>query len=355
MVNQSRQQLLISAAPSFRTQRTPNLLLQFPHIAHRGPHPLPRPGIVVRSHVAHVARTDLQDTAAVDRNHLSTLRSGSRILLPAAPDHDGLGRDLVPLDERDHDARDLLRRHPAVADAERAQLLGVLRPQRRAHDARRDGRDADPQPRLQRAEAAHEAVERVLARVVQRRRERRRLPRDRRDVDDRLGVGGARRPRRLGEEVRDCELRRADRVRQVDVEEGVAAGRGRVGRGRAARWVPEVGKGRLVDAGAGADDVDAAEVRRRGREHGFELGPVAHVGLLEDGLASAVGCAGWLVCVDERLGFGPEGEVGEDDVGALFEEEPCEFEIDAFLYRLAGVKGRDRVMVLGNPYRSRLL
>lgn len=68
---------------------------------------------------------------------------------------------------------------------------------------------------------------------------------------------------------REGQLRGAERVREVDVEQRVAAARGVVAAGwRAARRVPEVGPRGLVDAGAGADEVEVAEGGERGGEHG---------------------------------------------------------------------------------------
>jgi hypothetical protein len=45
----------------------------------------------------------------------------------------------------------------------------------------------------------------------------------------------------MREEVRDCELRYADWVREVDVYECVAGGGGVIFGEGCARWVPEVG------------------------------------------------------------------------------------------------------------------
>ena len=62
--------------------------------------------------------------------------------------------------------------------------------------------------------------------------------------------------------------------------------------------------------------------------------PVSHVCLLEDGEAWTAADVeglelGFLVSLDEFLGFGSERQVGEDDIGASLEEETCEFEVDA--------------------------
>ena len=51
------------------------------------------------------------------------------------------------------------------------------------------------------------------------------------------------------------ELGGADGVRDVDVEGGVAAAGDGVGGFGTAGWVPEIGPVRVVDAGAGADNV----------------------------------------------------------------------------------------------------
>ena len=80
--------------------------------------------------------------------------------------------------------------------------------------------------------------------------------------------------------------------------------------------MPEITKGWLVDAGAGTDDIDASETGNGGIEHGLKGGPVCDVCFLEDGVLGVGG--------DEGLGFGAEGEVCEDDVGAVGEEEAGE-------------------------------
>lgn len=86
--------------------------------------------------------------------------------------------------------------------------------------------------------------------------------------------------------------------------------------------MPEIRKGRLVDAGARADDVDLSKGRGGGGKEGCELGPGCYVGFVKEG--------GYGVGGDEGLGFGAEGEVSEDDVGAGEEEEPGEFEVYAW-------------------------
>ena len=80
----------------------------------------------------------------------------------------------------------------------------------------------------------------------------------------------------------------------------------------------------LVDAGAGTDDVDGAEFPVCDTEHALQMLPVADVGPLEDGFGG--GGAG--VVGDEVLGFGPEGEVGEEDVAVFGEEGAGEGEVD---------------------------
>ncbi len=103
--------------------------------------------------------------------------------------------------------------------------------------------------------------------------------------------------------MRDRQLRHADRVCEVDVEECIAT-TGRVVPRRArggAGWVPEIREGRLVDACARADDVDAAEVLVCGVEETGELRPVCHVCLPEDGSRTA-GSVG----IDDFLGLGTE-------------------------------------------------
>lgn len=112
--------------------------------------------------------------------------------------------------------------------------------------------------------------------------------------------------RRWVEEVADGELCAANRMRNVDVETGVAAAGGLVfafpvgGTG----WVPEVAPVRVVDACAGADDVDGVELLEGGGEHALELRPVGHIGLEEDG--SGFVSILLAVLVNELLGFWAE-------------------------------------------------
>lgn len=75
---------------------------------------------------------------------------------------------------------------------------------------------------------------------------------------------------------------------------------------------------------AGTGDVDGAEVLVRYIEHLRKLGPVCHVGLLEDCSGSAT-----LVGVDEILGLQTQREVCEDDISAFLEEEAGKFEVCA--------------------------
>lgn len=210
----------------------------------------------------------------------------------------------------------------------------MLRPQRRADDAGRDGVDAHARLRVQRRQAAHEAGDGELAGAVEGRVEVGHLPGHRADVDDALGVEG-RRPRGRGpvaarrrvQPQRERQLRRADRVRDVDVEQLVVPPvRVVAGLGRGARRVPEVGPVRLVDAGAGAEDVEVAEGGERGREQVAQRRPRRHVRLVEGG-ARRLG--GVVVLADEVLGLGPQGDVGEDDVAVAGEEEAGEGEVDA--------------------------
>lgn len=118
-------------------------------------------------------------------------------------------------------------------------------------------------------------------------------------------------------------------MRDVDVQQRVAAAVDVVARRRrAARRVPEVGPVRLVHARPRADDVEVAKGRERRREQLPQRRPRAHVRLDEEGA--------WRpgrrrrVLVDEGLRFGPEGEVGEDDVAVAREEQAREGEVDAW-------------------------
>jgi len=87
-------------------------------------------------------------------------------------------------------------------------------------------------------------------------------------------------------------------------------------------WVRVFGGGGkgygFVDAGAGTDDVCAAEFARCDGEDALQLVPFADVGFLEDGAGGGAGWGG--VGGEEGVGFGAEGEVGEEDVAVLGEE-----------------------------------
>ena len=109
----------------------------------------------------------------------------------------------------------------------------------------------------------------------------------------------------------DGELSDADWMGDVDIDESVAATRYRVLGRRGARRMPEIAKRGFVDAGAGADDIDASEVLGGAVKHGVEGVPVCYVCHLENGFAR--------MRVDKFLGFGTQGQVCEDDVGAMVE------------------------------------
>lgn len=94
----------------------------------------------------------------------------------------------------------------------------------------------------------------MLADAVHWEHERCDLRRDAANVNDEFWVRGAG-GRRGGQEMRNGELRDANRVGQVDVEQLVSPAERVVLRfGRAGR-VPEIGPMWFEDAGAGADDV----------------------------------------------------------------------------------------------------
>ena len=98
--------------------------------------------------------------------------------------------------------------------------------------------------------------------------------------------------------------------------------------------MPEVGPVRVEDAGAGADDVDCAEGGEGCGEEGGELGPGGYVCGVEEGGwgGGGGGGGGWGVSREEVLGFGAEGEVGEEDVAAFGQEEGGE----GVVYALGG-------------------
>lgn len=172
-----------------------------------------------------------------------------------------------------------------------------------------------------------------------------------------------------GEEVREGELGGADGVREVDVEGGVTRGVPWVaGEGRG-RGVPEGGeclgrrrcelgarfwggreegerRGRegdregygFVDPSPGTDDVCAAEFARCDGEHALQLVPFADVGLLEDGAGGGAGWGG--VGGEEGVGFGAEGEVGEEDVAVVGEEGAGE--VVVYALRVGRLMGEGR-------------
>lgn len=267
---------------------------------------------------------------------------------------DGPAHEALLLDAAEHRHGHLVRGHPAVRlRVDVLHLLGVLLPQRRADDARGDGADADPVALVQRREAAHEPVHRELGRPVDGRAEVGHLARHRPNVHDPLGV--RRRGPRLRlpvccwwwvQPVREGQLRRADGVRQVDVQEGVAArlAVGGVPALGAARRVPEVGPVGLVDTGPWTDDVDGPELPDGHVEHVGQGRPRRHVRLGEDGPWALAGVA---VLCDELLGIGPEGEVCEDDIAAARQKQSCKGEVDscAFMsarFMLSGIGERLR-------------
>lgn len=128
------------------------------------------------------------------------------------------------------------------------------------------------------------------------------------------------------------QLRRADGMRQVDVQLGeVARGAEDVvlGLGRTAGRVPEVGPVRLVDARARTHNVDVAERLERDVEHVRQRGPRRHVCLDEDGAGAACPFLGGVAVLgDESLCLWPKAEVCEDDVAVAGEEKGGEGEVD---------------------------
>jgi hypothetical protein len=126
------------------------------------------------------------------------------------------------------------------------------------------------------------------------------------------------------------QLRQADRVCQVDVEQLVPRLGDRVHRPARARRDPEVTKGFLEYAGARAHDVDGAEGALGCVEGVLELCPGCHVAFFEDGSSTSAGGAGRGGGVDEVLGFGPEGQVGDENVAAFGDEGFGEAEVYPF-------------------------
>lgn len=272
-----------------------------------------RADIVEHGDISHRTGQNLQTAASDD---------GDRFAGATAP-----AVDVGVAHAGEHDLSDLLGGHPLVGavsgQADDLEFLRVVGPQRGLDDAGLDGGDADAVRRLQAGQGAHEGLDAVLGRVVQRHGEAGRLAGDAGNVHDRLWVRRAAR-RRGGEEVRDGQLRHADRVRQVDVEQLEPPAQRVVGRLGRARRVPEVAPGRLKDAGAGTYNVDGPKVLRGRLEHGVEVAPRGHVRHLEDGLVG-----GRLVSLHQLLRFRAQGEVREEHVGPILKQQTGEFEIDA--------------------------
>ena len=126
------------------------------------------------------------------------------------------------------------------------------------------------------------------------------------------------------------QLCQADRVRQVGVEQLVPRLGDRVRRLAPARWDPEVAKGFLEYASARAHDVDGAEGALSRVEGVLELCPGCHVAFFEDSSSVSTGGAGRGGGVDKVLGFGPEGQVGDEDVAAFGDEGFGEAEVYSF-------------------------
>lgn len=286
------------------------------------------------------------DNQARSRIHLGT-RIVERLHRPGAVlahlENRAAHEPLV-LDAPQHGHRHLIGRHPAVlVRVNERHLVRVVFPQRRPYHTRRDRVDADAVLFLEWLEAAYEPVDAKLGRAVQGRVDVGHLARDGPNVHDALWVRrgdgglarvGGRRRRGRGrgrgrvQPVRHGELRRADGMRQVDVQERIVArvGAGFVaGAGRAGR-VPEAGPRGLVDAGAGTHDVDVAEFLERDVKEVRQGGPRGHVGRDKDGARAVVVVA---VLGDEPLCFGAETEIGEHDVAVARQQERCEGEVDA--------------------------
>jgi hypothetical protein len=135
-------------------------------------------------------------------------------------------------------------------------------------------------------------------------------------------------------EMPNRQLRQPDRMREINIQQLVPRVRNRVRRPRRSRRDPEVAKGLLEDPGAGTHYVDGAESFLGGRQGGLELCPGRHVTLLEYS-AGAVGAGADVVGGgeggggDEVVGFGPEGQVGDEDVAALGDEGFGEAQVDS--------------------------
>ena len=126
------------------------------------------------------------------------------------------------------------------------------------------------------------------------------------------------------------QLRHADRVRQVYIKQLVPRLGDRVRRLARARRDLEVAKSFLEYASARAHDVDGAEGALGRVEGVLELCPGCHVAFFEDGSSVSTGGAGRGGGVDEVLGFGPEGQVGDEDVAVFGDEYFGEAEVYSF-------------------------
>jgi len=84
---------------------------------------------------------------------------------------------------------------------------------------------------------------------------------------------------------------------------------------------------RFIHPSPWTDYIRAPKLCRSHTEHSFQMPPIPHIGVLVYG--AGAGFRGGSVVGDELFGFGAEGQVCEEDVAAVGEEEFGEGEVDS--------------------------
>lgn len=128
--------------------------------------------------------------------------------------------------------------------------------------------------------------------------------------------------------MRNGKLSSSNRVNEIDVKALESVTANTVFGLLRSRWAPESGPCRLKYAGAGTDNVESGEMIHCSLEEVVKVGPGGYISLLEDrfGTVRVLG-----VLIDQLLGFWPKGEVADEDIGAVLEEDASELEVDACL------------------------
>lgn len=81
---------------------------------------------------------------------------------------------------------------------------------------------------------------------------------------------------------------------------------------------------RLVDPCAGANNIDLAKGSLGNFKHPFQLQPISHVGLLEDGSRRP-----GRVFLDQHLGLRAQRQVCDEDIASIFHQQLGEAEVDS--------------------------